>query len=185
MVRLVPKETAVVVIDVQERLHVAMLEQARARVEKNVSILLEVAARLGAPVLVTEQYPKGLGPTIGPLRAKLQLMQITPIEKACFCATEEATFARALAATGARSVVLVGEETHICVFQTARALAAQKVDTWVLADAVASRTEENRQIGLDLCREAGAKVTATETVVFDWLGGAGTDDFKFVSKLVR
>jgi len=81
--------------------------------------------------------------------------------------------------------VLTGEETHVCVFQTARALASQGLDVWIVADAVASRTEENREAGLSLCRDAGARVTVTESVVFDWLVAAGTDDFKFVSKLVR
>lgn len=185
LARLVPKETAVVVVDIQQKLHVAMPEAARARVERNVGILLDAAARLGAPVIVTEQYPKGLGPTIAPLREKLESMQITPIEKTCFSAAEEGAFATALAKSGVRSVVLAGEEAHICVFQTARALAAQKLDVWVISDAVASRSDENRQVGLDLCREAGARVTVTESVVFDWLGGAGTEDFKFVSKLVR
>lgn len=183
--RLAPSRTAVVLIDVQQRLHVAMPEPARARVEKNVSILLDAAARLGVAVLATEQYSKGLGPTIAPLREKLEAMRVAPLEKLCFSAADDGAFAQALAATGARAVVLAGEEAHICVFQTARALAAQRLDTWILADAVASRSEENRQAGLELCRDAGARVTVTESVVFDWLGRAGTEDFKFVSRLVR
>lgn len=183
--RLVPGQTALVVIDVQQRLHVAMPEQARARVEKNVAILLDAAERLGAPVLATEQYAKGLGATIAPLRGKLDAMRVAPLDKLCFSATGDAAFAQALAATGARAVVLVGEETHVCVFQTARALVEQGLDAWIVADAVASRSEDNRQAGLELCRDAGAHVTVTESVVFDWLGRAGTEDFKFVSKLVR
>jgi nicotinamidase-related amidase len=76
-------------------------------------------------------------------------------------------------------------ETHICVFQTARELARRGIAVHVVADAVVSRREENRALGLGLCERAGALVTPTETVVFDWLGRAGSDAFKAISKLVR
>jgi nicotinamidase-related amidase len=182
MNRLLPKETALVVIDVQERLAAAMPKPALDLLVKNVGILLEAAQRLGAHVIATEQYPKGLGPTIAPIKEKLPS---APIDKLCFSAVESDAFARALAKTGAKDVVLAGMESHVCVFQSARALAAQGLRTWVLRDAVTSRTEDNRQAGLELCRDAGALLTVTETVVFDWLGQAGTDDFRAISKLVR
>jgi nicotinamidase-related amidase len=81
--------------------------------------------------------------------------------------------------------VVVGMETHVCVFQTVREIARRGIAVHVVADAVASRTEENRARGLSLCERAGGIVTVTETVVFDWLGRAGTEDFKAVSKLVK
>lgn len=182
MKRLLPKETALVIIDVQERLAAAMPKDALDQLVKNVGILVEAATKLGAHVLATEQYPKGLGPTIGPIKEKLAS---APIEKMCFSSAENEAFARALASTGAKDVVLAGMESHVCVFQTARDLAEQGLRTWVLRDAVTSRTEENRRAGLELCHEAGALLTVTETVVFDWLRQAGTDDFKVISKLVR
>lgn len=181
MKRLLPKETAVVLVDVQEKLAAAMPEAVMKTLSRNVDILLEAAKRLGAPVLATEQYPKGLGPTIGPIREKLAS---TPLAKMCFSAADDAAFLEALAKSGAKEVVLAGMETHVCVFQTARAL-AEKMPTWVLRDAVASRTEENRNAGLELCQAAGARLTVTETVVFDWLREAGSDDFKALSKLIR
>ena len=81
--------------------------------------------------------------------------------------------------------MVLGVETHVCVFQTARELSRRGHEVHVVADAVASRQEENRVLGLGLCERAGSVVTPTETVVFDWLGRAGTDEFRALSKLVR
>lgn len=181
MKRLDPKTTAFVIVDVQEKLAAAMPEAVMKALLRNVDILLEAAKRLGAPVLATEQYPKGLGATLGPIREKLAS---APLPKMCFSATDDGAFLDALAKSGARDVVLAGMETHVCVFQTARAL-AERMPTWVLRDAVASRTEENRNAGLELCKSAGAQLTVTETVVFDWLREAGSEDFKALSKLIR
>jgi nicotinamidase-related amidase len=158
-----------------------MPEAAMKTLSRNVDILLEAAKRLGAPVLATEQYPKGLGSTLAPIREKLSAQ---PLEKLCFSAADDAAFMKALEATGAKNVVIAGMETHVCVFQTARAL-AERMPTWVVRDAVASRTEENRSAGLELCKAAGAQLTVTETVVFDWLREAGSEDFKALSKLIR
>jgi nicotinamidase-related amidase len=182
MDRLVPESSLVLVVDVQERLFVAMPEQTRARLVKNAEILLEAAKILGVKVLASEQYPKGLGPTIEPIRAKLEA---APLAKVEFDACGDPHVSRAIGAARARSVIVIGMETHVCVFQTARELARRGYVTHVVADAVASRTEENRVAGLALCERAGAVVTVTEALVFDWLRAAGTDAFKQVSKLVR
>ena len=100
-------------------------------------------------------------------------MGVTPMPKMTFDACSELAIARALADSGARSVVVLGMEAHVCVFQTARELVKRGYATYVVADAVASRREENRRIGLSLCERAGAIVTATETVAFDLLEQAG------------
>jgi nicotinamidase-related amidase len=102
-----------------------------------------------------------------------------------FDACADIQIARALADVAPRSVFLVGMETHVCVFQTARELVRRGHVTYVVADAVASRTEENRAAGLSLCESAGAICTVTEAVAFDWVGRAGTDAFRAVSKLVK
>jgi nicotinamidase-related amidase len=185
MDRLIPEDCIVLVVDVQEKLFVAMPEAARARLLKNAEVLLEASRLLGVKVLASEQYPKGLGPTVEPLRAKLHLAHVTPMAKMDFDACGDPRLARAIAGAGARSIVVVGMETHVCVFQTARELARRGYATYVVADAVASRTEENRGLGLALCERAGAVITTTETVVFDWLRCAGTDAFKQVSKLLK
>lgn len=185
MERLLPASTVVLVVDVQERLAAAMPEAMLTTLVKNAAILLQTAQLLGVRVLASEQYPKGLGPTVPLLAAKLGEMGVTALPKMTFDAGSDLAIARALADSGAKSVVVLGMEAHVCVFQTARELVKRGYATYVVADGVASRTEENRRIGLALCEKAGAVVTATESVAFDLLERAGTDEFKAVSKLLR
>lgn len=185
MDRLAPESTVLVVVDIQEKLAAVMPEEQMNRLVKNAAILLEAAKLLGVRVLATEQYPRGLGPTVPSVLEKLRGMGVVPTAKMEFGACDNLGFARELAASGARAVVVIGMEAHVCVFQTARELVRRGHTTYVVADAVASRLEDNRLIGLSLCRRAGAIETATEAVVFDWLGVAGTDAFRAVSKLVR
>ncbi|MDB4936427.1 MAG: Isochorismatase [Labilithrix sp.] len=185
MERLLPSNTVLLVVDVQEKLAAAMPEAAMAELVKNAVILLETAEALGIGVVASEQYPKGLGATMTPIAAKLGAMGVRAMPKMAFDACSELTIARALADSGAKNVVVVGMEAHVCVFQTARELVKRGYATYVVADAVASRREENRRIGLSLCERAGAIVTVTETVAFDLLEHAGTGAFKAVSKLLR
>jgi nicotinamidase-related amidase len=185
MNRLRPESTVLVVIDVQSRLAAAMPPETVDRLVHNAEILLEAANLLGVRVLASEQYPKGLGPTLAPLRERLEKMEIAPYAKLEFDAFGDVRFARALSALDVRAAVVLGMETHVCVFQTARELVRRGYETYVTADAVASRREEDRAVGLSLCERAGAIVTTTETVCFDWLRTAGTDAFREISKLVR
>jgi nicotinamidase-related amidase len=180
-VKLDRARTAVVVVDVQERLCPAMPPEDLARLVKYVKALLGTARELSLPVLATEQYPKGLGHTLPALRELLP----PPLEKLHFSCGADAGFAAALGATGRRQVVLAGMETHVCVFQTARDLAEAGYEVFVCADAVTSRTGEHRQIGLSLCHEAGAVVTTAETAIFDLLGQCATPEFKAVAPLVK
>jgi nicotinamidase-related amidase len=185
MVRLDPQSSILVVVDVQERLALAMPQASMDRLVGSTLVLLESARLLGVPVVATEQYPRGLGPTVAPLAEKLRALGVEPIDKMTFDACGEPRIIRAIVERAPRAVVLAGMETHICVFQTARELCRRGMVVHVVADAVASRREENRVLGLSLCERAGALATPTETVVFDWLGRAGTDAFKAISKLVR
>ncbi|MBX3191563.1 MAG: isochorismatase family protein [Labilithrix sp.] len=188
MERLVPSATALLVVDVQEKLAAAMPEDTLATLVKNTAILLETAKLLGVKVVASEQYPKGLGPTLAALATKLGEASAVTHAKMTFDACSHLPISQALTGAGPRtiqSVVVVGMETHVCVFQTARELVRRGFSTYVVADAVASRREENRRIGLSLCEKAGAIVTTTETVAFDLLEQAGTEAFKAVSKLVR
>jgi nicotinamidase-related amidase len=185
MDRLDPSQSLLLVVDVQERLASAMPQAAMDRLVANTLVLLEGARLLGVPVLASEQYPKGLGRTVAPIAEKLRAMGVEPIDKTTFDACGEPRLARAIADRSPRAIVLAGMETHICVYQTARELARRGIEVHVAADAVVSRRDENRALGLTLCERAGAFATPTETIVFDWLGQAGTDEFKAVSKLVR
>jgi nicotinamidase-related amidase len=185
MDRLDPTSSVLLVVDAQERLASAMPQPSMDRLVTNALVLFEAARLLGVPVLATEQYPKGLGPTVGPIAEKLRGLGVEPIDKMTFDALGEPRLARALAERAPRAVVLVGMETHICVFQTARELVRRGFAVHVVADAVASRRDENRALGLALCERAGAFATPTESVVFDWLARAGSDAFKAISKLLR
>jgi nicotinamidase-related amidase len=185
MQRLDPARTVLLVIDVQERLIPAMSAENAARVVKNVDLLLDAATRLGAKTIVTEQYPKGLGPTVEPLRGPIEAANAQRFEKICFSAADLPGVARAIDALAPKTVVVVGMETHVCVFQTVRELAARGYDVQVPHDAVSSRRDEDKRVGLDLMAKAGATITATETIVFDWLQRAEGEHFKALSKKMR
>lgn len=176
------RDAVVLLVDVQERLSRAMPEDALAQVTRNADVLLRAAARLGLPVVASEQYPKGLGHTLPALRA---LLPGPPIEKLEFsCAGSEA-LAAALAREGRQQVVVVGMESHVCVFQTVRDLCRAGYFAFVPQDAVCSRADSNRQLGLRLMEKAGATITSTETVLFDLLRQAGTPEFKELSALIK
>jgi nicotinamidase-related amidase len=185
MDRLDPQTCLLLVVDVQERLAAALPQPTINRLVANAVVLLETARLLGISVVASEQYPKGLGATLAPIGEKLRALGVAPVDKETFDASSEPRIARAIAERAPSAVVVVGVETHVCVFQTVRELVRRGIDVRVVADAVASRCEENRTLGLALCERAGAIVMPTEAVVFDWLGKAGTDEFKAVSKLIR
>ncbi len=185
MDRLASDRTVLLVVDVQERLAAAMPAPAMERLTANVLVLLESARLLGVPVVASEQYPKGLGPTTAPIGEKLRSLGVEPIAKNTFDACGEPRIARAIGSTRPIAAVVVGMEAHVCVFQTARELVRRGLAVHVVADAVASRRDDNRTLGLTLAERAGAFATSTETVVFDWLERAGSDAFKAISRLVR
>ena len=180
--KLDPARALLVLVDVQERLCPAMPPADLARLVKYAQALLGGARELGIPILATEQYPKGLGPTLPGLR---ELVPGPPLAKLHFSCAADPGFAAALQASGRRQIVIAGMETHVCVFQTARDLVAAGYEVQVCADAVASRTEEHRRVGLELCRAAGALVTTAETALFDLMGQCGTPAFKKVSAMVK
>ena len=172
-----------VVVDIQERLFNAMDAERRDDMVANVKILVSAAHRLGVPVLVTEQYPRGLGRTLPELRA---LLGDGPhFEKTAFSCTEADGFLDQLRALGAERVILTGIEAHVCVLLTALDLLGRGVGVSIVADAVCSRRPANLDIGLEQARQAGAVITATETVVFQLLGSADSDAFRELSKLLR
>ncbi|MBI2377373.1 MAG: isochorismatase family protein [Deltaproteobacteria bacterium] len=178
-----PRDAVLLVVDVQERLAPAMDPALGARALLNLERLGAARKVLGFPALITEQYPKGLGSTLPSIRAAFD--DLVPLEKVCFEAVSDHSISAALWDTKRRTVILTGMETHICVYQTARALCAEGFKVHVVADAVASRSRENYELGLALCERAGAVRTGTEVVLFDMLGKAGSDAFKAVSKIVR
>lgn len=178
-----PARVLLLVIDVQEKLAPAMEPELRARLIANLVRLGEARGALGFHALLTEQYPEGLGGTLPEVRAAFS--GLSPRPKLCFAAPEDPAIDETLRAIDPAQVVLAGMETHICVYQTTRALRARGLEVSILADAVASRTRDNYEVGLELARGQGASITSTETLLFDLLGRAGSPAFKLVSRLVR
>ncbi|MGH2956838.1 MAG: isochorismatase family protein [Solirubrobacterales bacterium] len=168
---------ALVVVDVQEGFRKAVPDFER--VARATATLVEGAETIGIPVVVSEQYPKGLGETAPEVAERLP-EGVEPIEKVCFSAAEADGFD-----LGARDQALVcGVETHVCVKQTVLDLLGGGTEVQVAEDAVGSRTEENKRVGLHKMERAGAVLTSVETALFELLGRAGTDEFKRVQKLI-
>jgi nicotinamidase-related amidase len=180
-VKLDRARAALVVVDVQEAFRPAVLDFER--VAANVATLVRGARILGLPTLVTEQYPKGLGRTVPEVAEHLDAVE--PIEKVCFSAVQADGFSRGLQEQRRDQVVLCGIESHVCVNQTAEDLLADGVEVHVAQDAVTSRTEENRALGLHKMERSGATVTSVETALFELLRQAGTPEFKEVQALVK
>jgi nicotinamidase-related amidase len=178
------EHTALVLIDVQERLFPAMDSDHREEVMRNLKVLAATAQRLRLPTVVTEQYPKGLGHTLPEMQAALPT-DLEPIEKVAFSCWGVETFRHRLTASGARQVLLGGIEAHVCVLMSALDLLAAGYGVHVVADAVTSRTQANWRLAMDQLRQAGAVVTTTETVLFQLLRQADSDDFRELARLIR
>lgn len=157
--------------------------EEREKVVANTLHLLEAAKLLNIPIIVTEQYPKGLGRTVGEIREALPSYE--PVEKIMFGCCGEPAFMKTLDATVRRKAIIAGMETHVCVFQTALGLLKAGYAVHVVKDAVCSRTGENFETGIGLMRDAGAVITGTETVLFQLLEKAGTEEFRTISKWIK
>jgi len=178
--RLVREDSLLLVIDIQERLVPVM--EYKDQVIKNTSILVIAAKEMNIPIIVTEQYPKGLGRTVPELSELLKEAEL--FEKNIFTAyTEEVK--DAIAKSGKKKIIITGMETHVCVFQTVRDLIEDGYQVFVAKDAVSSRTKMNYRNGLDLMDLVGATISNTETIAFDLLKISGTPEFKIVSKLIK
>ena len=175
---------ALSVVDIQERFMPAIPEEPRGRMIKNTQILIETAKTLGIPILITEQYPKGLGTTIEVIADTIG-DGVKPIEKLHFSCARSEYYKAQLKETGRKEVILCGIETHVCVLQTAIDLINDGYRVYIPADAVYSRRELDWEIGLKTAEKAGVLIGTTETFVFQLLEKAGTDEFKRVSKLLR
>jgi nicotinamidase-related amidase len=171
----------ILLIDFQERLFPAMHD--KEKLLKNVIKLTKGAKVLEIPIILTEQYPKGLGPTLPEIKELIP--DIKPIEKVCFNCTDEAAFNQALRALKRKQVLIAGIEAHICVYQTATALAREGYEVQVVADCVASRDPENKMTAFTRFRMAGILPTTTEMALFEMLKVAQGDKFKQISNIVK
>lgn len=179
--RIIRTKAALAVIDIQERLLPAIFEGER--VVRNTLRLIKGARALQIPVLVTEQYKKGLGATTPEIAA--EIADFTQMEKVAFSACGAADFEEALKAKKVSDVILCGIEAHVCVSQTCLDLLDSGFRVFVAADAISSRTPENQRIGIERMRSAGAVIVSAEMILFELLEKAGTEEFKQILTLVK
>jgi nicotinamidase-related amidase len=177
------QDSLVVVMDVQQKLTAAMPNGVRERVISRINILLTTANTLSVPIVVTEQYPKGLGHTEPALSEQLTAT-VPVIEKTSFSAMNAAGFAEPVEQSGRKQIILVGMETHICILQTALDMQAAGFQVFVVEDAVSSRSKANQYNALQRLRHAGVIVTNVESVFFEWLGDASQAEFKTLAQLI-
>lgn len=173
-------KTAFIIIDVQERLMPVVVNNTE--VFENVNRLIEGSKILNVPLLITEQYPKGLGKTCAEVNIP-EGQEV--IEKVCFSCLLSDPVNEKLKSMGIEQVVLAGVESHICVLKTALDALNSGLQVHVVADAVSSRKEYSKQIALERMRQAGAFIATTEMILFQLMDAAGTEEFKQISKLIR
>ncbi|MCD8377264.1 MAG: isochorismatase family protein [Candidatus Gastranaerophilales bacterium] len=168
-------------IDVQDRL-TGMLKNSE-EIAKNNSILAGAAKTLSIPALVSEQYPKGLGTTVFEVRQYIEPENI--IEKTSFSALAANEIKSKLETFNRKKIILTGIETHICVYQTARALLESGYEVFVVKNACSSRKTKDYRTALELMRDYGARLTCVETVLFEWLGSSAHPNFKEIQALIK
>ena len=173
--------SALLIVDVQERLAPSIL--GIDALQSRLALLIGAAASLGVPTAFTEQYSAGLGATLGAVRTLAPAAPV--IAKVHFQATLEPGLEAWLQGNGARQVVVAGTEAHVCVLQTTLGLIERQYDTFLVADAVGSRREQDRTLAIERLRSDGARIVSAEMVVFEWLKRAATDEFRAVLALIK
>ncbi|MGF1552858.1 MAG: isochorismatase family protein [Paracoccaceae bacterium] len=177
------EDACLVVVDVQARLAPAIAGVERAIAATR--LLLAAAARLGVPVIVTEQNPDGIGASVPEIAGPAAEAGARVVAKTRFAATAEPAFRDALDATGRSQVVIAGTEAHVCVLQTAMGLLDAGHAVFVAADAVASRAPESREIALARLARAGCSVVTAEMVAFEWLARSDTPVFRALLPAIK
>ena len=175
------QKCCLVVVDVQGKL--AGLMYGREGLFKNIQILIKAAKILNIPIIWSQQQPKAIGVTV-PQIANL-LAGSEPINKASFSCCGEEKFNDRLSALGRRQVLLCGIEAHVCIYQTAADLLQNGYYVDVIADAVSSRTPENKQTAINRMRTMGAGISSTEMALFELLKTAEHPQFKQIAKLIK
>lgn len=179
--RIKATDSTLLIVDIQERLFPVILDAAA--MAEHTAWLQQVAKRVGVPVLLTEQYSKGLGQTIATLRDGVEDSAI--LEKLDFSAAGDGELFKRPGGER-RQFVVCGCETHVCVLQTVLELLEAGRQVFVVEEAVTSRTPANKQLALARMRQAGAQIVSGEMVAFEWMERAGTETFKEISRtLIR
>jgi nicotinamidase-related amidase len=170
-----------VIVDIQERLVPAM--DQKEKVYASCLHLIEAAKLLNVPIVITEQYPKGLGATVNEIREVLPAYE--PLEKITFDCCRGDGFLEKIASLSRQQIILTGMETHVCVLQTCLSLLQEGYEVHLVSDAVCSRKKHDYVTAKEMMRDAGSVITCTETVLFQLLEKAGTPEFKAISKRIK
>lgn len=179
--RVLANESIGLIIDMQERLYPHIHDHEN--LTKRTAILIDGLKAVGVKIMVTEQYTKGLGFTIQPLKSLIQ--DIPVIEKQAFSCCDDHLFSSEFSALEAKNVIIAGIETHVCVLQTTIDLIRQGYQPVVIEDCVGSRNPNDKAVGIERMRQEGAIISTTESILFELLRYSGTEAFKKVSKLVK
>ena len=178
---LTSENTLLLVVDVQGKL--AHVMNDKEKLFQSIINMIKGARVLGIKMMLTEQNPRGLGPTIPEISE--HLAQIEPISKFSFSCCDNEHFMQELNSVKPQNIIMAGIESHICVYQTARDLVNLKYNVQLLSDAVSSRTAENKQIGLERSKAAGAGISSVETVLFEIVRDAQRKEFKEILNIVK
>jgi nicotinamidase-related amidase len=178
------ENSLLVVVELQTKLSAAMPEWEAELMSNNAGSLLDAANILNIPVLLTEQYPKGLGSTVISIAEKLpQTTQV--FDKTGFSCCAADGFCKALENSGRQQIILAGQEAHVCVLQTALELVHIGYQVYIVEDAVCSRKTEHKFYALQRLQQHGITLANHESVLFEWLRDANHPDFKSISGLLR
>ncbi|MFC1607633.1 hydrolase [Candidatus Latescibacterota bacterium] len=181
VIMLTIENTILIVTDIQGKL--ASLMHEREKLYKNLGIMIEGIKALNIPILWIEQYPKGLGPTVPEVASHLN--GLTPYAKTTFSSLKDPNITEQFEKHNRSHAILIGIETHICIYQTTMDLMARGVATHVVADAVSSRTPENKHIALERISNEGGHITSVEMALFELLVLAEGEAFKKIVRLVK
>lgn len=171
------QDSAVMLIDMQEKLLPLTIDATA--IEKNCRWLLQIAQYLKIPIITTEQYPKGLGPTVTGLSEFCAPDQ--PLDKICFSSIGDEKITDKIRETDCEQWILIGIETHVCVLQTALELREYDKQVFVVEDCTTSRNQHDKRLALDRMKHHGVDIVTREMVVFEWLNKSGTPEFKHIS----
>lgn len=185
--KLTPKNSALMVIDIQERMWNALPEKYRRKHLTPMQDIIEIARLLTLPVIITEQYPKGLGKTIPEIKEYIDKFEppLKIMEKLHFSAMADPTILKTVISIQRSHWIIIGIETHVCIFQTARDLIKRGYYVHVPKDCVISRHTINWETGLNMIKDCGGVITTSEIVIFDLLHIAQGDIFKQMSKRLK
>ena len=176
------KEACLLIIDVQEKIMYPIEVNIKTMVVGNIKKLISLSKILNIPILLTEQYQKGLGPTMSEIREVLP--SYNPIDKISFSCFQSELFVKRLKGLAVKTLILTGIETHICVHQTAMEALNSGYGVHIVSDAVCSRHTEDHRIALSRLRMYGAVITSFEMVAYELLKRAGTTEFKEARKFL-